>query len=86
MCWRFERKDFAERAVALDEGPEVPLDARLPDPRRPRDADLRLAAAGPKRVTFIGERLDLDSAPAHALGMNVVHPRPEPGSRRDIAD
>lgn len=41
--------------------------------RRIFDAALRLAAAEPREVTFIGDRLDLDIAPAHALGMNVLH-------------
>lgn len=34
---------------------------------------MRLAAPEPRQVTFIGYRLDLDIAPSHALGMNVVH-------------
>jgi FMN phosphatase YigB (HAD superfamily) len=41
--------------------------------RRIFEAALLRAAAEPAQVTFIGDRLDLDIAPAHALGMDVVH-------------
>jgi pyrimidine 5'-nucleotidase len=41
--------------------------------RRIFEAALTRAQATPQQVTFIGDRLDLDIAPAHALGMRVVH-------------
>jgi HAD superfamily hydrolase (TIGR01549 family) len=34
---------------------------------------LRRAGCAPAQVTFIGDRLDLDIEPAHALGMHAIH-------------
>lgn len=41
--------------------------------RRIFEEALARAEATPERVTFIGDRLDLDIIPAHALGMSVLH-------------
>jgi len=48
------------------------LGYRKPGPRI-FEAALARAGARVEEVTFIGDRLDLDIIPAHALGMRVVH-------------
>lgn len=48
------------------------LGYRKPGPRI-FEAALARAGAAVHEVTFIGDRLDLDIVPAHALGMRVVH-------------
>lgn len=41
--------------------------------RRIFEEALRTAGAQPEAVTFIGDRLDLDVEPSHALGMRAIH-------------
>jgi putative hydrolase of the HAD superfamily len=45
---------------------------RKPGPRIFEEA-LRRAGCSPAQVTFIGDRLDLDIEPSHALGMRPIH-------------